>query len=149
MNKKKGSTAAPKSGSHTIRLHIKGGMANAAPPIGPALSQWKVNIMGFCKAFNDQTMGQKGLYLPVDIFVKAGGAYTFRVGSERSSDSIRRILGIDKGSSNPGRENFKEINREQLRELAKSKKPDMTAFDEEAAINTLAGTAKSMGIRVV
>lgn len=146
MNKKSDNQ---KAGNHIIRLHIKAGMANPAPPVGPALSQWKVNIMAFCKAFNDETQSMKGSVLPVDIIVSPGGKYTFKVGKERAGDLIRKALGIEKGCSNPGREVFKEISREQLREIAKYKNPDMTAFDEEGAINTLAGTARSMGIKVI
>ena len=148
MNKKANKNVK-KADNHTIRLHIKAGAATAAPPIGPALSQWKVNIMGFCKAFNDETQDRKGQVLPVDIYVSEGGKYTFKVLKERVSDLIRRKLGFEKGATTPGREQFKTVSREDLREIAKEKLPDLIAFDEEAAINTVAGTARSMGIKVV
>jgi large subunit ribosomal protein L11 len=131
-----------------IRLHIKAGSATPAPPIGPALSQHKINIPTFCKAFNDQTRSMQG-YLPVDIIVGDGGKYTLKIHSERTSDMIRKELGLEKGSSNPGREEFKTVTREQLRRIALHKMPDMTSANEEAAINTIAGTARSMGIRVI
>jgi large subunit ribosomal protein L11 len=148
MNKKKDSKQI-QAKSHTIRLHIKAAGATPAPPIGPALSQWKVNIMAFCKAFNDQTQALKGSYVPVDIFVKQGGEFTFKVYNKRASDLIRETLGLDKGSKTPGREDFKTISREQLREIARYKSPDLSAADEERAINTLSGTARSMGITVM
>jgi len=148
MNKKKDSKQV-QAKEHTIRLHIKAAGATPAPPVGPALSQWKVNIMSFCKAFNDETQAMKGSVLPVDIFVKQGGDFKFKVYKKRAADLIRETLGIEKGCSNPGREVFKEITREQLREIAKYKFSDLSASDEEKAINTLAGTAKSMGITVV
>lgn len=145
----KGKVAAKKVENHTIRLHIKAGAANAAPPIGPALSQWKVNIMGFCKAFNDETQDRKGQILPVDIHVTEGGKYTFSVLKERVTDLIRKKFGFEGGAKTAGREDFKTISREDLRDIAREKFADLVAADEEAAINTIAGTARSMGIRVI
>ena len=130
-----------------IRLHIKAGAATPAPPVGPALSQHKVNIPSFCKAFNDETRGLSG-FLPVDIHVSDGGKYKFTVHQERTSDLIRKELGLEKGATNPGRESFVKITRAQLKKIAAYKIKDLIATDEEAAINTIAGTARSMGILI-
>jgi large subunit ribosomal protein L11 len=150
MNKNAKKVETAKTGNHTIRLHIKGGMANAAPPIGPALSQWKVNIMGFCKAFNDQTQDKKGIYLPVDIYVKQGGAFTFEVHQERTSDTIRKLAGLEKGSSTPGREKTRQqIKFGQLLDLAKSRNASATEDELNSIARTYAGTARSMGLEVI
>jgi len=149
MNKNAKKVETAKVGNHTIRLHIKGGMANAAPPIGPALSQWKVNIMAFCKAFNDQTQDKKGIYLVVDIHVKQGGAFTFEVFPERTSDVIRKLIGIEKGCSKPGREKFKQINFNELVALAKTRNSNATEDELKAIARTFAGTARSMGLEVI
>ena len=135
-------------GQVIIRLHIKAGAATPAPPIGPALSQHKLNIPSFCKEFNDKTKTMGGVYLPVDIYVLEGNKYSMQIYGRRVSDLIREELGIDKGSQNPGREAFKTITKEQLLKIAKQKIPDLTAANIEAGVRTIAGTARSMGIRV-
>lgn len=142
MNKK-----IEKPKKKVIRLHIKAASATPAPPIGPALSQHKVNIPGFCKAFNDETRGMQG-FLPVDIHIMDGGKYTLTIHKERTSDLIRKELGLEKGSSNPGREQFNSITVQQLKKIAEFKLPDLVVNDEKAAINTIAGTARSMGIKI-
>jgi large subunit ribosomal protein L11 len=131
-----------------IRLHIKAGAATPAPPVGPALSQHKVNIPSFCKAFNDETRGMSG-FLPVDIHVADGGKYKFTIHQERTSDLIRKELGLEKGATTPGRESFHKITRAQLKKIAEHKIKDLVVANEEAAINTIAGTARSMGILLV
>ena len=137
-----------KSNQIKIRLHIKAGAATPAPPIGPALSQHKLNIPSFCKEFNDKTKTLGGVYVPVDIYVLEGNKYSMKIYNRRVSDLIREELGIEKGSKVPGREEFKTITRAQLLKIAKYKMPDMTAANEDAGVSTIAGTARSMGIRV-
>ena len=130
-----------------IKLQIPAGSANPSPPVGPALGQKGVNIMEFCKAFNAKTADkEKGLPHPVVITVYSDKSFTFIVKSPPASVLLKRKLKDKKGSSTPGKAQVGVVTREQLEEIAKIKEMDLTAKDLEAAVRTIAGTARSMGI---
>lgn len=132
-----------------VRLQVKAGEANPAPPIGPALGQQGVNIMEFCKAFNARTQSsEKGMPMPVVITVYSDRSFTFIIKTPPASYLIMKAAGISKGSSIPNKNKVGEITRKQLAEIAKVKMPDLTASDLEAAIRTIAGTARNMGIEI-
>lgn len=132
-----------------IKLQVKAGEANPSPPIGPALGQRGVNIMEFCKSFNAATQGvEKGLPLPVVITVYSDKSFTFITKTPPATVLIKKAIGLGKGSSNPNTNKVGTITRDQLAEIAKMKKPDLTAADEDAAIRTIAGSARSMGLNV-
>jgi len=132
-----------------IKLQIPAGSANPSPPVGPALGQHGVNIMEFCKAFNAKTQDmEKGLVTPVVITVYSDRSFTFITKTPPASVLIRRMLKLDKGSSTPNSKKVGKLTREQLEEIAKVKMPDITAADLDAAVRTIAGTARSMGIDV-
>ena len=132
-----------------IKLQIKGGQANPAPPVGPALGQRGVNIMEFCKAFNAKTSNmEKGLPVPVIITVYADRSFTFVTKSPPAAVLILKALKLKSGSATPNTVKVGTITREQLVEIVKIKMPDLTAASEEAALRTIAGTARSMGIDV-
>jgi large subunit ribosomal protein L11 len=132
-----------------IKLQVPAGSANPSPPIGPALGQQGVNIMEFCKQFNAQTQKmEKGLPIPVIITVYSDRSFTFVMKTPPASVLIRKALGIEKGSGTPNSAKVGKISRKQLEEIAKTKQPDLTAADLEAAVRTVAGTARSMGVDV-
>jgi large subunit ribosomal protein L11 len=132
-----------------IKLQVPAGSANPSPPIGPALGQQGVNIMEFCKQFNAQTQKtEKGLPIPVVITVYTDRSFTFVMKTPPASVLIRKALGIEKGSGAPNTSKVGRISRKQLEEIAKTKTPDLTASDLEAAVRTVAGTARSMGVDV-
>jgi len=132
-----------------IKLQVPAGAANPSPPIGPALGQQGVNIMEFCKQFNAQTQKmEKGLPIPVVITVYSDRSFTFLMKTPPASVLIRKALGIEKGSGTPNSNKVGKISRKQLEEIAKTKTPDLTAADLEAAVRTVAGTARSMGVDV-
>ena len=132
-----------------VKLQVKAGMANPSPPIGPALGQQGVNIMEFCKQFNAQTdKVEKGLPLPVVITVYSDRSFTFITKTPPASVLIKKTLGLDSGSSRPNTQKVGKISRAKLEEIAKTKQPDLTAADLEAAVRTIAGTARSMGVEV-
>lgn len=132
-----------------IKLQIKAGEANPSPPVGPALGQKGVNIMEFCKAFNAATQQiEKGLPIPVVITVYADRSFTFITKTPPASVLIRKALGLAKGSSTPHSNKVGQITRSQLEEIAKTKEPDLTAADLDAAVRTIGGTARSMGVEV-
>ena len=132
-----------------IKLQVKAGEANPSPPVGPALGQHGVNIMEFCKAFNAQTQSmEKGLPLPVIITVYNDRSFTFIIKTPPASYLLKKALGVEKGSSVPNLDKIGTVTREQLEEIAKVKEPDLTAADMDAAVRTIAGTARSMGIDV-
>jgi large subunit ribosomal protein L11 len=132
-----------------IKLQVPAGAANPSPPIGPALGQQGVNIMEFCKQFNAQTQKvEKGLPIPVIITVYSDRSFTFVMKTPPASVLIRKALGIEKGSGTPNSAKVGKISRKQLEEIAKAKQPDLTAADLEAAMRTVAGTARSMGVDV-
>lgn len=134
-----------------IKLQVKGGAANPSPPIGPALGQHGVNIMEFCKAFNAQTQtpDKQGKPLPVVITVFEDRSFTFVMHTPPASYFIKEAVSIDKGSSNPNTNKVGRITYAQLAEIAKIKMPDLTANNLEAAIRSIAGSARSMGVEVV
>ena len=132
-----------------IKLQVPAGKANPSPPIGPALGQRGLNIMEFCKAFNAQTQGvEPGLPLPVVITAFADKSFTFVIKSPPAAVLIKKAAKLDKGSANPLKVKVGKITRAQLEEIAKTKQKDMTAADVEAAVRTLAGSARSMGVIV-
>ncbi len=133
-----------------IKLQIPAGDAKPSPPVGPALGQHGVNIMEFCKQFNAQTQNvEKGLILPVVITVYGDRSFTFIMKSPPASVLLKKVLGLPKGSSRPNTDKVAKITRAQLEEIVKIKMPDLTAADIDAAVRTIAGTARSAGIEVV
>ena len=132
-----------------IRLQVPAGSANPSPPIGPALGQQGVNIMEFRKQFNAQTQKvEKGLPIPVVITVYSDRSFTFVMKTPPAAVLIRKAIGIEKGSGTPNTAKVGKISRKQIEEVAKTKQPDLTAADMEAAVRTIAGTARSMGVDV-
>jgi large subunit ribosomal protein L11 len=132
-----------------IKLQVPAGAANPSPPIGPALGQQGVNIMEFCKQFNAQTAKQeKGLPIPTIITVYSDRSFTFIMKTPPASVLIRKAIGIEKGSGTPNTAKVGKITRTQLEEIAKLKQPDLTAAGLEAAVRTIAGSARSMGVDV-
>jgi large subunit ribosomal protein L11 len=132
-----------------VKLQVPAGQANPSPPIGPALGQQGVNIMEFCKQFNAQTQGlEKGLPIPVVITVYSDRSFTFIMKTPPASVLIRKAIGIEKGSGTPNTAKVGKISRAQLEEIAKTKTPDLTAADLDAAVRTIAGSARSMGVDV-
>ena len=131
-----------------IKLHVPGGQANPAPPVGPALGQHGVNIMEFCKQFNSKTSDKQGITIPVEITVFADRSFTFITKTPPASVLIMRAVGVPKGSSEPNREKVGKITRAQLAEIAETKMEDLNANDVDAAVEMIAGTARSMGIEV-
>lgn len=132
-----------------IKLQVPAGKANPSPPIGPALGQRGLNIMEFCKAFNAQTQKvEPGLMLPVVITAYADKSFTFILKSPPASVLIRKVLKLEKGSSKPHTDKVGKLTRKQAEEIAKMKQPDLTAADLDAAVRTIAGSARSMGVEV-
>jgi len=132
-----------------IKLQIPAGKANPSPPIGPALGQRGLNIMEFCKAFNAQTQGvEPGLPLPVVITAFADKSFTFIIKTPPATVLIKKAIKLDKGSARPHSDKVGKITRAQLEEIAKTKMKDMTAADLDAAVRTIAGSARSMGVNV-
>jgi large subunit ribosomal protein L11 len=132
-----------------IKLQVKAGEANPSPPVGPALGQHGVNIMEFCKAFNARTQDmEKGLPTPVVITVYADRSFTFITKTPPASVLLRKSLGLAKGSSNPNVNKVGTVTRAQLEEIANIKMPDLTAADLDAAVRTIAGSARAMGLEV-
>jgi large subunit ribosomal protein L11 len=133
----------------SVKLQISGGQANPSPPVGPALGQHGVNIMEFCKAFNAQTKGQEGTIVPVVVTVFTDRSFTFITKSPPAPVLLKKAAGIAKGSAEPNRGRVGEVSREQIREIAQLKEKDLNSHDLEAAMKTIEGTARSMGIEVV
>ena len=132
-----------------VKLQVPAGQANPSPPIGPALGQQGVNIMEFCKQFNAQTQQlEKGLPIPVVITVYSDRSFTFIMKTPPASVLIRKAIGIEKGSGTPNTAKVGKITRKQLEDIARTKTPDLTAADLEAAVRTIAGSARSMGVDV-
>lgn len=132
-----------------IKLQIPAGQANPAPPVGPALGQHGVNIMGFCKEFNARTKDQAGMVIPVVITVYQDKSFTFITKSPPASALLKKAAGIAAGSKTPNKEKVGKVTRKQIMDIVKLKLPDMNATNEEAAARVIAGTARSMGIEVV
>lgn len=143
--------AAPAKGAKKIQAQIKlqipAGQANPSPPVGPALGQQGVNIMEFCKAFNAKTQSQAGTILPVIITVYSDRSFTFIVKSPPASFLIKKYAKLEKGSSEPNKNKVGSLTLDDLREIAKIKREDLSAFDEEAAMKIIAGSARSMGVK--
>jgi large subunit ribosomal protein L11 len=132
----------------SIKLQIPAGAANPTPPVGPALGQHGVNIMEFCKAFNAATQDKQGLIIPVVITVYADRSFTFITKTPPAAVLLQRAAGVPKGSSVPNRDKVGSVTRAQVREIAQLKMPDLNAASIEAAMSMVAGTARSMGLRV-
>ncbi len=130
-----------------IKLQVPAGAANPSPPVGPALGQYGVNIMEFCKAFNAQTQNmEQGLPVPVIITLFVDKSFTFVTKTVPAAHLLKKIAGLDKGSSTPNSNKVGKVTRAQLEEIANAKEPDLTAAGLDAAVRTIAGTAHSMGI---
>ena len=131
-----------------VKLQIPAGQANPAPPVGPALGQHGVNIMEFCKAFNEKTADQQGMIIPVILTVYKDRTFSFITKTPPAAVLIKKAINLEKGSGEPNREKVGEITRKQLEEIAKIKLQDLNARDLDAAVKIIAGTAKNMGIKV-
>ncbi|UAA38290.1 50S ribosomal protein L11 [Paraneptunicella aestuarii] len=132
-----------------IKLQVAAGAANPSPPVGPALGQHGVNIMEFCKAFNARTESlEKGMPIPVQISVYEDRSFTFETRTPPASFLLKKAAGIKSGSGRPNTDKVGTVTRAQLEEIVTTKKPDLTAADMEAGVRTIAGTARSMGLKV-
>jgi len=131
-----------------IKLQIPAGQANPAPPVGPALGQHGINIMAFCKEYNDRTSSQVGSIIPVEITVFEDRSFTFITKTPPATDLLKKALGIEKGSSSAGHEEIGKLSRDKLREIAQLKAKDLSANGIEEAERIIEGTARSMGIKV-
>ena len=131
-----------------VKLHVPGGQANPAPPVGPALGQHGVNIMEFCKQFNSRTKEKVGLTIPVEITVFGDRSFTFITKTPPASVLIRKTAGVEKGSGVPNKDQAGKLSSEQVREIAEVKLPDLNTKNVESAMKQIAGTARSMGIEI-
>ena len=138
----------PKKVVALIKLALPAGKANPAPPVGPALGQHGVNIMAFCKEYNAKTADKAGLVIPVEISVFEDRSFTFILKTPPASVLIKKAAGIDKGASEPNKQKVATITRDQLKEIAQTKLPDLNANDIDAAMKIVAGTAKNMGVAI-
>jgi large subunit ribosomal protein L11 len=141
--------APPKRELTKVKLQIKAGQANPAPPVGPALGQHGVNIMEFCKQFNERTKTQMGLVIPVVITVFSDRSFTFITKTPPASILLVKAAGLEKGSGEPNRNKVGKVTQAQVREIAQTKMPDLNAYNVDAAMKMVAGTARSMGIEIV
>ncbi len=133
----------------TIKMHVPAGKASPAPPVGPTLGQHGLNIMEFCKTFNERTANQMGDVVPVEITVFADHSFTFITKTPPAASLLKKAAGLELASAEPGREMVAEVSREQIRNIAEQKQEDLNARDIEAAMRIIEGTARSMGIKVV
>ena len=133
----------------SVKLQIPAAQANPSPPVGPALGQHGVNIMEFCKAFNAQTKGQEGSIVPVVVTIFTDRSFSFITKSPPAPILLKKAAGIAKGAAEPNRSRAGQVSREQVREIAQLKMKDLNSSDLEAAMHTIEGTARSMGIEVV
>jgi large subunit ribosomal protein L11 len=140
--------ARRKKVAQILKLQITGGQATPAPPVGPALGQAGINIMEFCKQYNAATQNQTGTVVPVEITVYEDRSFTFVTKTPPAAVLLRQKAGIDKGSAEPNRNKVATVTRDQVREIAETKMPDLNANDVEAAMKIVEGTARSMGITV-
>jgi len=131
-----------------VRLQIAAGKATPAPPVGPALGQHGINIMAFCKEYNERTASQEGFIIPAEITIYTGRAFSFVTKMPPVSDLLRRALGIEKGSGNPGAEKVGKLSRDKIYDIARSKMPDLNTNDIEKAAKIVMGTARSMGVEI-
>jgi len=132
-----------------VKLQVPAGKATPSPPVGPALGQHGVNIMEFCKGFNEQTRGKEGLIIPVVVTIYADHSFTFVTKTPPAAVLLKRAAGIAKGSGTPNKEKIGKVTKEQIKEIATTKMPDLNAIDVNSAIKIVEGTARSMGIEVV
>lgn len=131
-----------------LRIQIQAGQANPAPPVGPALGQHGVNIMGFCKEYNDRTASQSGSIIPAEITIYDDRSFTFITKMPPMADLLKKAVEVEKGAGDPGRETVGTLTRDKLREIAELKAKDLNAITIEGAEKIVAGTARSMGIKV-
>jgi large subunit ribosomal protein L11 len=131
-----------------IKLQIPAGKANPSPPVGPALGQHGVNIMEFCKAFNAQTQGEDGMIIPVVITVYADRSFSFITKTPPAAVLLKKAANVSKGSGVPNKDKVGKVTRDQVLEIARIKMPDLNAYDEEAAVRTVEGTARSIGLEI-
>ena len=131
-----------------VKLQCPAGKATPSPPVGPALGQHGVNIMEFCKGFNEQTRGKEGLIIPVVVTIYADHSFTFVTKTPPAAVLLKRAAGIAKGSGTPNKEKIGKVTREQIKEIATTKMPDLNAIDVDSAMKIVEGTARSMGIVV-
>ncbi len=131
-----------------VKLEIPAGKANPAPPIGPALAQHGINLMGFCKEYNAKTSNRIGDIIPAEITIFNDQSFKFILKTPPTASLIRKVLGIEKGSGEPNREKVGELTRKQLQEIAEIKMPDLNAYDIEAAMKQVEGTARNMGVTI-
>jgi large subunit ribosomal protein L11 len=132
-----------------IRLQLKAGKANPAPPVGPALAGHGINIMAFCKEYNARTSNRVGEVLPAEISIFSDGSFTFVLKSSPAADLLKKAAGIDKGSGVPNREKVGKVTRAQIREIAEIKMKDLNAIDLAGAMKQIEGTARNMGLVVI
>ena len=132
-----------------IKLQVPAGKANPAPPVGPALGQHGVNIMEFCKTFNERTANQAGMIIPVEITVFEDRSFTFITKTPPASILLKKAAGIEKGSGTPNTQKVAQVSRDKVREIAELKMPDLNATSIEGAMRIIEGTARSMGIVIV
>jgi large subunit ribosomal protein L11 len=131
-----------------IKLQIEAGKANPAPPVGPALGQHGINIMSFCKEYNERTSAQAGSIIPVEITVYEDRSFTFIIKTPPATDLLKKAAGVEKGSSTPGHEKVGKLSRDKLRDIAQLKAKDLNATSIEGAERIIEGTARSIGIEV-
>lgn len=131
-----------------VKLNISAGKANPAPPIGPALAQHGINLMGFCKEYNARTASMAGQVIPAEISIYSDNSFTFVLRTPPTPDLLRKAAGIEKGSATPNKAKVAKISRKQLRDIAELKMKDLNSFSIESAMEQIAGTARSMGIDV-
>lgn len=132
-----------------IKLQIPAGQANPSPPVGPALGQRGVNIMEFCKSFNATTQNEQGMIIPVIITVYADRSFSFITKTPPAAVLLKKAAGLDKGAAEPGKETKGQVTKAQVLEIAQVKMPDLTSASIEAAVKTVEGTARSLGLKVV
>jgi len=132
-----------------VSLQIQAGKATPAPPVGPALGQHGVNIMGFCKEYNAKTANQTGFIVPVEITIYEDRSFSFVLKSPPASDLLKKAAGIESGSGEPNKKKVGKVTRAKLIEIAETKKEDLNAFNLEAAVRMIEGTARSMGLEIV
>lgn len=131
-----------------VKLQVPGGQANPAPPIGPALGQHGVNIMEFCKAFNEKTKDQQGVIIPVIITIYADRSFSYITKTPPASVLVKNVLNIEKGSKEPNKQKVGEISREEIEKIAREKMKDLNAKSLEGAVKIIEGTARSMGVKL-
>lgn len=131
-----------------VKLQVEAGKANPAPPVGPALGQHGVNIMAFCKEYNDRTSSQTGSIIPAEITIFEDRSFTFITKTPPTADLVRKALGVDKGAGNSGHEKIGVLSRDKLREIAQLKAQDLNAVNIEGAEHIIEGTARSMGVDI-